>query len=93
MISLLLGGVAGYLVAEYFSGKDEGECGKVKSIRIKVKEYVLHVHHWLCASVALVVLPANLGHRTIIEAFLIGMIIQGLTYADFYKVVYKPREA
>jgi hypothetical protein len=90
MISILLGAVAGYLAAEYFSGKDEGERGKVKSIRIKVKEYVLHVHHWLCASVALVILPADLGHKTVIEAFLVGIIIQGLTYRDFYKVVYKP---
>jgi hypothetical protein len=90
MISILLGALAGYLVAEYVAGKDEGEAGKVKSIRIRVKEYVLHVHHWLYASVALVVLPSDLGHKTLIEAFLVGIIIQGLTYSDFYKVVYKP---
>jgi hypothetical protein len=90
MILILVGAIAGYLVAEYLAGKDEGDCGKVKSLRIKVKEYVLHVHHWLCASVALVVLPPDVGNKTVIEAFLVGIIIQGLTYRDFYKVVYKP---
>jgi hypothetical protein len=92
MIPILLGAVAGYLVAEYIAGKDEGAPGKVKSIRIRVKEYVLHVHHWLYASVALVVLPSShIGYKSVAEAFLVGIIIQGFTYSDFYKVVYKPQ--
>lgn len=89
IISLVLSAVAGYLIAEYIAGQDEGVQGKVKSIRIRVKEYVLHVHHWLYASFALAVLPSNIEHKTVIESFLVGVIIQGLTYKDFYKVVYK----
>ena len=89
ILLVLVGALAGYLVAEYVAGKDEGEAGKVKSIRIRVREYVLHVHHWLYASVALVVLPPDIGHKAFVEAFLVGIIIQGLTYSDFYKVVYK----
>lgn len=89
IVSLVLSAVLGYFIADYIGGEAEGEPAKIKSIRIKVKDYVLHVHHWLYASVALVVIPADMAHKTLIEAFLAGVIVQGLTYRDFYKVVYK----
>jgi len=89
IISLVLSAIVGYLIAEYIGGAEEGGPAKIKSIRIKVKDYVLHVHHWLYASVALVVMPSDIGHKTVIEAFLVGVIVQGLTYKDFYKVVYR----
>lgn len=89
MIPLILTAAAGYLITDYLAGDYEGHPGKLKSVRIRVKQYILHVHHWLSASFALYVLPSDAAHKTLIEAFLVGIIIQGLTYKDFYKVIYK----
>jgi hypothetical protein len=86
---LILSAIIGFTVAELISGQYEGHHRFWKSIQIKVKDYTFHVHHWLYASAALIALPSSTEHKTIIEAFLIGVIVQGLTYKDFYKVVRK----
>jgi len=88
-LPLILTAILGFALAELIGGKAEGHPAKLKSIRIKVKEYTVHVHHWLFASMAFFALPPTTGHRTIIEAFLLGVIVHGLTYRDFYKVIYK----
>ncbi len=89
-LPLILSAILGFTITELISGRLEGHRPKIgNSIRIKVKEYTFHVHHWLYASAALIVLPSSTEHKTIIEAFLVGVIIQGLTYKDFYKVIYK----
>ena len=89
MTPLILSAIAGFFIARYVAGDCSGIQGRIRSIRIRVKEYILHVHHWLSASLALVVLPSGVEHKTVIESFLVGVIIQGLTYRDFYKIVYK----
>ncbi|MDE2019542.1 MAG: hypothetical protein KGJ13_04300 [Patescibacteria group bacterium] len=88
-LPLILTAIIGFTFAELLSGKFEGHRGKWKSIRIKVKDYTVHVHHWLYASFVLAAMPSNVDHRSFIEALLVGIIVQGLTYSDFYKVVYK----
>jgi hypothetical protein len=87
-LPLILTAVIGFAIAELF-GRYEGHRWKWQLNRVKVKDYTVHVHHWLYASMALVVLPSSTDHKTIIEAFLVGVIVQGMTYRDFYKVVYK----
>ena len=88
-LPLILTAIIGFTFAEVLSGKFEGHHGRWKSIRIKVKDYTVHVHHWLYASFALAFMPSGLDGRNFIEAFLVGVIVQGLTYTDFYKIVYK----
>ncbi len=87
-LPLILTAVIGFIIAELL-GKHEGHRWKWQLTRVKVKDYTVHVHHWLYASMALVALPSATDHKTIIEAFLVGVIVQGMTYRDFYKVVYK----
>jgi hypothetical protein len=87
-LPLILTAIAGFVLAGLI-GEAEGRPARVKSIRIKVRDYTVHVHHWLYASMAFFALPSSTGHRTVIEAFLVGVIVHGLTYRDFYKVVYK----
>ena len=48
--------VIGYVAANFFAGKEEGEQGRVKSVRIRVKDYVFHIHHWFYAAAIMVAL-------------------------------------
>jgi len=87
---LILSAIMGFSIAELLAGKAAGHPGKWwSSIRIRVKEYTFHVHHWLYASVALVALPSSTDHKNVIEAFLLGIVVHGLTYSDFYRIVYR----
>jgi len=79
----------GFLAASFFAGEEEGERGRVGSLRIHVKDYVLHVHHWFYAAAIMVALPSNEPHKEVMYGFLAGILVQGLTYRDFYKLVYR----
>jgi hypothetical protein len=59
------------------------------SIKFKVNDYTVHLHHWLYASVIVVAFPGTMRVHIVLLFFFIGVIAQGLTYRDFYKVVYR----
>jgi hypothetical protein len=82
----------GLFAASFFAGKEEGEKGRVGSLRIHVKDYVLHVHHWFYAAAIMVALPSNEPHKDAMYGFLAGILVQGLMYRDFYKLVYKDED-
>jgi hypothetical protein len=85
---LILSILFGFLIAKYFSGKKEGEEGRIKSLKFNINKYTIHIHHWFF-SLLLISLLAIIGvYNDIIYGFLIGLIIQGLTYKDFYKLIY-----
>jgi hypothetical protein len=86
--------IAGYLSAKFFAGAETGAKGKFGNLRVKVKDRVVHVHHWLYASFLMMGFHHYFTihpwpHEAICYGFLIGVIVQGLTYRDFYRVVYK----
>jgi len=81
----------GFLSGKYFSGKKAGEKG-VYSLRINLGSYLLHIHHWLVASVILVsnlffhFLPAP----NFTAPFLMGIAFQGIvSYDDRFKFLIK----
>ncbi len=85
---IILGIIIGFLVAKFYSGKKEGDPGLFR-LKFNTKKYTIHLHHWLLATLTLIILfPFNF-YNNIIYGFLIGLIIQGLTYKDFYKIIYK----
>lgn len=89
MFSLVTSGIAGYITAVLCSGKDAGESGKVPSLKFRVNDYVVHLHHWLCSGFILAVFPVTMRDHISLSFFLIGVLVQGLTYPDFYRIVYR----
>jgi hypothetical protein len=92
----IFGVFCGFIVAAYCSGRETGEKGRV-SLKIRFRDYFLHFHHWICASIALIATHEYFENhfwnhqdfQIFLYSFLIGLIIQGLTYKDFYKFVYR----
>ena len=81
--------VVGFWAAKFFAGKKTGVQGRLKSLRIHVGRRTIHFHHWLIACIALIALVLADYHSGFIYGFLMGLVIQGLTYRDFYKIVYQ----
>ena len=81
--------VFGYLVAVFFSGEREERQGRFRSLIFKTKNYVVHLHHWLIAGIGLVILLVFNFYNNLIYGLLIGIFIQGLTYKDFYRLIYR----
>jgi len=87
-IYILTGGIiVGYFLAYLFSGKKEGDKGKLKSIIIKTKNYNIHLHHWLLSAIILLILFYAKFYNDGVYGILIGLIIQGLTYKDCYIII------
>lgn len=84
-----LAGMFGYFFTKILAGKKEGEPGKIKSIIIELKKWKIHFHHWLIAFVFLLIdlYFYFLPYPQISWGFLGGVIFQGLTYPDWYKIV------
>lgn len=80
---------AGYLVANFLAGKKEGEEGIIKSIRFRAGEFIIHLHHWLLGIFFLIIFTYFGWYNSVVYGFVIGIILQGFTYKDFYKVIYK----
>ena len=84
-----LGSVLGFGLAKFIAGKKAGYAGRIKSIRFDIKSYTLHLHHWFLSSLFLVILVSLNFYHHLVYSFLIGAMIQGLTYRDFFKIVYR----
>jgi hypothetical protein len=93
MVSVVLGclasAVAGYWLSALCSGKEPGQRGKMPSLKFRVNDYTVHLHHWLCASFVVVAFPGTMRIHITLLFFFVGIIIHGLTYPDFYKVIYR----
>ena len=89
IILLLFGILLGFSVAYIISGKKEGEQGLIKSLIFSIKNYHLHFHHWLSGLIILLILVSIGFYHDLIYGLLFGTIAQGLTYRDFYRLVYK----
>ncbi len=90
----VLSAIVGFLCAKYIAGEECGAEAKIVKNRVKIKDRVVHVHHWLYGSFLLMGIhhffithPWN--HQEVFYGFLVGIVVQGLTYPDFYRVIYK----
>jgi len=82
------GVILGYVLTKYLS------C-KVKSIKFSLKSYQVHLHHWLCASFALVILFLS-GLYQMFSPFLLGtaagVVFEGIyRYDDWHRVLIKKK--
>lgn len=66
------------------------------NIRLKYKNYVVHVHHWILASAILwfvFYITEGWNEWTIFKGLLIGAVLQGLTYSSRFKIIFRTKEA
>jgi hypothetical protein len=94
----VLSAAVGFLCAKYIAGEEVGAEAKIVKNRVRIKNHVVHVHHWLYGSFFLIGLHSFFAthpssYEEIIYGFMIGVVIQGLTYPDFYRIVYKEEES
>ncbi len=86
-VLFVLTGAAGIVFWNGFAGRYEGDRLE-HSLRIPVGRFYVHVHHWLyCLGIMAAFFALGLaGPGTC--GFLVGSVVQGLTYRDWYLVVY-----
>ncbi|PIS40789.1 MAG: hypothetical protein COT26_01555 [Candidatus Kerfeldbacteria bacterium CG08_land_8_20_14_0_20_43_14] len=79
----------GFYLAKLVSGKKAGQAGVLPSWRINIKNYIFWPHHWLIGLIELVVCLLFQVKIIFVYGLLLGIIIQGLTYKDFYYVFFQ----
>jgi hypothetical protein len=81
----------GFAISKFCGGGENGTPGKVRSIIIPWREYELHLHHWLLASLVGAVSAVNgffLLSPGLFYGFLGGLAFQGLyCYTDWHRIV------
>ena len=88
---LILGactGIVGYALVSYTSGKSEGVQGRIRSLIIPVGQKRIHIHHWMWSLAIVAVLISVQFWHPIVYGFLLGIMLQGFSYKDFYKIIY-----
>ncbi len=89
---LLLGLILGYLISDFFAGREAGD--KLQySLRFKIRGYYIHIHHWLYYSLVLIGLALISFRNPLVYGLLIGTIVQGLHYRDRFIFWYKISDA
>jgi len=83
--------LSGFLVSKYTAGKSVGEPGKIRSIVIPFRKWVIHLHHWLY-SLCLIGLSFTTGiyflTPTITYGWLGGLVFQGIyCYSDWHVIL------
>jgi len=83
-----LGTLLGYFAFKFFSGK-------FPSLAFNIGNYRLHLHHWLC-SLVILVLDLNYNFLPFSQfsfGFLVGAAFQGIyCYQDWHKILMRKKE-
>jgi hypothetical protein len=102
-ISMLPSAIAGYTtfhLTKYPNGKVGKKLPTVKiknieispSIRLNLRDHTIHFHHWMNLAILLLIsvpMTGSLWDSALTKAFLVGGIVQGLTFPDRQKIIYK----
>lgn len=88
--STFIGGIFGYYLCKLLAGKKPGEQGIIKSLIFTFHKWKIHLHHWFLATLFLffsVYFDFLALFSQFFIGFLTGIIFQGFTYPDWYKIV------
>jgi hypothetical protein len=86
--------IVGYFTARYFAGEKTAEQGRLPSLTFDIKNYRIHLHHWLVfLGIFAAAVVANFFVAPLLfYGFLGGVIFQGvLYYDDWTKIVSKQK--
>lgn len=103
LFSIVPSAIAGYTafhLTKYPNGKVGKKLPKVRiknielspSIRLNIKDHTIHFHHWMNLAILLLIsipMTGSLWDSAFTKAFLVGGIVQGLTFPDRKKIIYK----
>ena len=84
---LIIGFILGIIFFEFFSDKNEGERPE-RSLRFLIGNYYIHIHHWLISCILILILSFLKIFNFFIIGLLFGALIQGLSYRDWYYIIY-----
>jgi hypothetical protein len=86
-----LGCAAGFVICKLCGGAEAGIQGRVRSVIIPLRNYELHLHHWvlsLFAAIASAIQGFFLIAPGLFYGVLGGLILQGiLCYSDWHRIV------
>ncbi len=88
-LETFFGALAGYFLTKFLAGKEAGKPGKIKSIVFEIKNWKIHLHHWLIifGFLNLALYYQFLPFPQFSFGFLGGAVFQGITYPDWYKII------
>jgi hypothetical protein len=90
--NFLFGSITGFLLFYWSTRLCDGTVpiGKTQlgSIIITIGEICIHIHHWMILLVILL-----FTKNVYVQGFCVGGIIQGLTFPDWYQIVYHNKES
>jgi len=90
---IFFGALSGYLLTDFFSGKEAGLQGKMKSLAFDIGRWRIHFHHWLWGLgilLSILLININLPFHQFSFGILGGMIFQGIScYPDWHKIIVK----
>ncbi len=93
-LELYFGLLFGYVVGYVFGGKKTGGTGIIKSIKFKIGNHKIHLHHWLIA-IGILISTAFYNYFPITQfsfGFLGGLVFQGVSsYKDWFKILIKEK--
>jgi hypothetical protein len=87
-ITHVLGSSLGFGLAKFIAGRKTGQPGRIRSLKFNIRSRTLHLHHWFLGSICLAALASFDIYHHFTYSFLTGITIQGLTYRDFFKIIY-----
>ena len=78
--------ILGYGFGSFIGGKKEGEPGRVdlEWMSPNINGHIIHIHHWFTFTIIILILLRFDRLNEPIFWFLLGGIIQGLTYNDWH---------
>lgn len=79
----------GFFGAENLVGRVTHKRGLLHTVALGEHGYVLYVKLWLAALVLGILFLISGWHWGVIYAFLIGAMVQGFQYKDFYRILEK----
>lgn len=82
--------IVGFLLAELIAGrKSMGRNQLIKSLTFNQGINIIHIHHWMWCVGLLIILFIVHYKSSVLNGLLFGAMIQGLTYKDAFKIIYK----
>ena len=85
--------IIGYLADLLVTGKELGTKQLVPSLKFRIGQYGVHLHHWLGLLLLVAALPFFGLYNGYVTSFLLGMIAHSLTLGDTISFVKKIERA
>lgn len=92
LLYFIIAAAAGFIFWKFVSGKQEGEEGRLHSLRFRFGRYTFWFHHWVYSAITSIIFLLAGVRNPIIHGLLIGGIVQGLTYKDFFYVFFETQK-